>query len=431
MQESVLVSEKRQTTEEMQEVFRLFAASEGGRIPVYATICRAIADDPELAAILLEAPRGQRLPVLLLAALHDVVLRRPECPLAPWFPSASALSAASVEDPTEALHDTVDDYRADILDLVRRRQVQTNEVNRCTGWMLALSELCQDDRRHIALVEVGASAGLNLRLDDYAYTISRDGDEDIALGRADSSVRLGTELRAGRWPGLETAIPRVTYRIGLDQRPVNVLEADDDRWLRACVWPEQRVRFERLEAALDAARLDPVPVIVGDLVDDLASVVSTLPTGAHVVVLVSWVLAYVRRERRERFGDALTEMSRIVDQPRREVEPPQPGSAVGRAMGGRTCGPRRRRCRHGQRHDPGGDQLRVGSPGGRGARSLPGPPRLDGPPRLTGPDRPSQSDANRVSRSAASSAPMNRLNCSKVASSSMNGIEVPSSNRRR
>jgi hypothetical protein len=81
----------------------------------------------------------------------------------------------------------------------------------------------------------------------------------------------------------------------------------DARWLRACVWPEQRLRFERLDAALARATHDPPNVVIGDLVDDLVPVLRTRPRGTHTVVLASWVLAYVARTDRERFGEVLVE----------------------------------------------------------------------------------------------------------------------------
>lgn len=295
------MAERVATLEDAAAAFRTFADAEGERIPAYARLCRIIAADESLHGLLLEAPTGQRLPVLLLAAIHDTVLANPEVPLAPWYPSVSG-PELSTEDPGPALRATVTAHRARIVSLLRTRQVQTNEVNRCCAWQLALARLTASDHRPIHLVEIGASAGLNLLLDRYRYTIS-SADGVRTEGPDDASVQLATTIRRGDGPHTPTLDAGITAeivsRVGLDQRPLDAADPDDARWLEACVWPEQQVRFERLSAALSVAAQDPPRIVQGDLVDDLAPLLAEAPDGAHVVVLSSWVLAYVARTRRE------------------------------------------------------------------------------------------------------------------------------------
>jgi hypothetical protein len=286
------------TTDEAAAAFERFAQAEGARIPIYARLCREIAGDPALCGLLLEAPTGQRLPVLLLAALHDVVLRNPAVPLAPWFPSVHPGPPPEV-GLGGALRATLADHLDQVLELLRHRQVQTNEVNRCTAWWLALGELTRTDARPLHLVELGASAGLNLGLDAYAYELVRRGGTTVHAGVADSPVRLGTELRGELEPTARLGAS-IIGAVGLDQRPLDVTDPSDARWLEACVWPEQQLRFERLGAALALAERRPPRVEQGDLVDDLGPLLDEVPDGAHTVVLSSWVLAYVPRSRRER-----------------------------------------------------------------------------------------------------------------------------------
>ena len=304
------MAERVATLADAAQAFRTFADAEGARVPTYAAICRIIADDPELHGLLLHAPTGQRLPVLLLAAIHEVVLTQPDTALAPWYPSVSG-RAPSSEDPGPALRSTIAAHRDRILGLLRTRQVQTNEVNRCCAWWIALTQLTAEDPRPVHLVEIGASAGLNLLLDRYRYTLGHNG----AAGVASSPVHLGSELRGHETGGHQTGghqdTPRVlgaaiVTRVGLDQRPLDITDPADARWLEACVWPEQRVRFDRLTAALGVAALDPPRVVPGDLVDDLSPLLDEAPDGSHVVVLSSWVLAYVSRERRSVFLDLLS-----------------------------------------------------------------------------------------------------------------------------
>lgn len=304
------MGERVATTEQAATAFLTLAEAEGAGIPMYARLCREIAADPELSSLLLEAPPGQRLPVLLLAALHDLVLDHPELPLARWYPSVGG-----DPDHSAALHDAlrsaVDQHRDRLVDRVQHRQVQTNEVNRCVGWRAALSVVCADDDRPLALIEVGASAGLNLGFD--RYRIEFDGAGlDGSVGPPDSGVHLSTTVRSGRWPDLARPLPPVVDRVGLDQHPLDPTDEDDARWLTACCWPEQRARVDRLRAALAATTADPPRLVTGDLVDDLADLIDGAPDGTHTVVMSSWALAYVERERRSQFVQVLRARSERV-----------------------------------------------------------------------------------------------------------------------
>lgn len=296
---------------EVRQSFEDLADAEGDRIPIYASLSRAIARRPELHELLLEAPVGQRLPVLLLAALHDVVLRHPDAPVAPWYPTVSS-SPPPGGPPDEALLATVERHRDELLDLLRHRQVQTNEVNRCVAWWIGLRHLAgSTPGLPVVLVELGASAGLNLRPDDYAYRFEVRGGPTVDVGRADSDVRLGTWVRTGPWPELDGPLPMIAGRVGLDRRPVDASDEDDARWLRACVWPEQPVRQERLAAALEATADDPPELVEGDLVADLPDLLERCrrerPGPVHLVLLSSWVLAYVARADRSTLHEMLIE----------------------------------------------------------------------------------------------------------------------------
>jgi hypothetical protein len=310
------VNERVATIEAAAAAFENLAEAEGAGIPMYARLCRQIAADPELSSLLLEAPTGQRLPVLLLAAIHDLVLGDPTVPLAAWYPSVGGDAdhdgnPESDSDLRAALVTTVTTHRADIVDRVRHRQVQTNEVNRCAAWRAALATVCHGDDRPLALVEVGASAGLNLGVD--RYRIEFDGAGlDGPVGPAPSAVRLATTVRTGQWPELGDPLPPVVSRVGVDQRPLDATDAADARWLTACCWPEQQVRADRLRAALARTAADPPRLVAGDMVDDLAPLVGDSPDGAHTVVLSSWALAYIDRSRRAAFFDTLLAASHRV-----------------------------------------------------------------------------------------------------------------------
>lgn len=283
--------------------FRDFAADHAARAPFVARMSAAIADDPGLVAILAEAPPEQRLPVLLLAAIHDRVLADPGSELAAWFPTVTA--EPRTDDFERALHAHCRDGEAELRTVVRSRRVQTNEVGRCGVFVPAFAVL-EREVGPLAWVDVGTSGGLTLLLDRFEYEYRPGGSVG---GR--STVRIGVDTR-GSVP-LPDSVPTIVDRIGLDRDPVDLRDPSRARWLRACVWPDQADRFERLAGAIGLATDHPVPIRVGDAVDDLAAAVDALDATGHPVVTNSWVLNYLEPTRRLEYVEELERIGRERD----------------------------------------------------------------------------------------------------------------------
>lgn len=299
------------TAEQAAAAFVTLAEAEGAAVPMYARLCRTIAAT-SAHRILLEAPTGQRLPVLLLAALHHTVLHDPSTPLARWYPTVTGTDPPD-EDPAAALAATLADHGATIAEMVSTRTVQTNEVNRAVGWHLALRDLAGGSERPVTLVELGAAAGLNLALADHSVEVrTRDGTVH-QLGRADGPVRLGTRVHDPDWQPTGNHLPTIEAAWGIDRDPVDLDDPTAVAWLRACVWPERRARFERLAAAIDRARVNPPTVHQGDLLDDLDPLLDELADGTHAVLLSSWVLAYLPRDDRNRLAQQLQDAAGRLD----------------------------------------------------------------------------------------------------------------------
>ena len=185
--------------------------------------------------------------------------------------------------------------------VMRARRTQTNEVGRCAVLLPALPA------GPLALLEVGASAGLCLLLDRFHYDFGSS-----RVGDASSPVQLRCAT-TGPVP-VPPALPRVTWRRGLDARPIDVHDDDAVRWLLACVWADHPERRRRLEGAIAIASADPPVVSAGDLVDDLPAVLADVPRDAHLVVFHSAVLTYVSPDRRQAFAALLAAESQ-----RREI----------------------------------------------------------------------------------------------------------------
>jgi hypothetical protein len=248
--------------------FRGFA--EGAPSELYRRLARGVPDAPDVMELLLEASPAQQLPMLLFAAVHAEVLGQ-GIP----YPSDSAAFIAFCRDHADALRP-----------VLRVRSTQTNEIGRCAYLRPLIAAAA--DGRPLALIEVGASAGLNLNLDRDAY----DFGAGRLAGDPASPVTVSCELREGD-PPLE--LPPVGWRIGIDLSP-----APDPDWLRACVFADQPERLARLDAALALAEEHPPPLVQGDALELLPSVLAQVPEGMQPVVFHTAVVFYLDDDQRAR-----------------------------------------------------------------------------------------------------------------------------------
>ncbi len=300
----------------VQRRFREFGA-EYASLPLYGSVSRRVAEDPETAALLVSARPGQARPVLWFAALHDLVLRRPDVPAARWYASVVGRDAVPEGDPWPDVRTTVLDHASELRRLMATRTTQTNEVNRCV-YVAAGLAVATVDRPDVpvALVELGASAGLLLGVDRYAVELTSP-HGSAHLGDATSRVRCSGVDRGGVAAALDArgaGLPDVRARVGLDLAPVDLDDDEAVRWLEACLWPDVPGRVERFRSARELLRHDPPPILAGDLVHDASRAVDAAlgqaTAGAeHVVVYSSWSLTYVERERRVALADELARIA--------------------------------------------------------------------------------------------------------------------------
>lgn len=236
-------------------------------------------------------------PNVLLAAGHDLVLRGVDHPLVAVYAGTDTTTDAGA-----AFCDLVRARRDEVRWYLEHRRTNTNEVGRAAVLVPALRWVADVVGEPVVLLDGGTSAGLNLRLDRYRLDYGPAG----STGPADAAVRVECAV-SGDAPIAPTA-PSIAARIGLDRSPVDLGNDDDVRWQLACVWPDTG-RLARTRAAIDLARREPLEIVRGDLIDDLASAVDRLPAGPPLCVVTSWVLAYVPRDGHARFVDALAALS--------------------------------------------------------------------------------------------------------------------------
>jgi hypothetical protein len=154
----------------------------------------------------------------------------------------------------------------------------------------------------VGLIDVGGSAGLNLHVDRVGITYSNG----QSLGDPSSPVQLSSAVVGDR-PLPARAVPEVVARVGVDPDPVDVTNADDARWLRACLWPGQPERVARLEAEMTLAATAPPLLLHGDAIEVMPDAFAQVPADALPVVTTTWTLSRFPLENRLRFLHRLDE----------------------------------------------------------------------------------------------------------------------------
>ncbi len=275
----------------LARLFTHFAEREVTDDPLYQALCRHVAAQPALLALMQHAPATQRVPNLLLASVHERVLAGVAHALREYFPSAGGWRS-----PDAALAATFDDFVALQHDALCRslatRSTQTNEVGRCAVLWPALAVLAQrTGRARLALFDFGSSAGLNLGVDGYRYNYGA-----FTLGAHGSDAPAIECHVVGDAAGLRRAAaepPEIVERTGVDPAPVDLHDDAQVRWLRACLWPYDAVRLARFDRAVALARRRDFVV---RRCDDCAAAIEPwldrLPADALPVVFNSWVLHY-------------------------------------------------------------------------------------------------------------------------------------------
>ena len=219
------------------------------------------------------SPNADSVPLRLAGALHMLkrggnrILGAVYPPLAP---DDDAFWAAIV---------SVLETEADQIIALMASPPQTNEVRRSVAIIPALHVLAAKVGLPIHLSEVGASAGLNLRADQFRLHAGPP-----VYGPADAQVVLTPD-----WDGPAPAPAPLTVvaRDGVDLNPLD--PARDAARLFGYLWPDQADRIARTEAAIATAAAHPATLARGDAVDWLESALAPVPGCLRVLFhTIAW-----------------------------------------------------------------------------------------------------------------------------------------------
>ena len=295
------------THEALAQRFRTFAAEEcsgesGLNVlsPTYEALSYAVAESSELLDLARDCRVGQPIPNLFFSAVKRVLADHPGEDLNDHY-ERCAREGRPTADLARAFRDFCSQHSEDIRGLVQTRRVQTNEIRRCSYLMPAFGVVANENLdRPLALVDVGASAGLNLLWDSYRYCYS-DGS---SYGSADSGVLVDAETRTPM-PRIPARFPQVSFRVGIDLSPVDLSDDEEFRWMMALVWPDHTDRAELLAAARSVWLETPPEIVAGDAVGVLPDVLTRVPDDAILCVFHCHTLNQFPVEARSAFREVL------------------------------------------------------------------------------------------------------------------------------
>ncbi|CAN5745789.1 DUF2332 domain-containing protein [soil metagenome] len=235
------------------------------------------------------------LPLRFMAAMHSLVLRDRAPELARFYPSVGGDGRPDDAWPSflSALESNTDEVHA-----LSGHPVQTNEVGRCAALIGGFLRIAHDTGKPLRMLEVGSSAGLNLRWDRYHYESPAG-----SWGSSDSPVRMSWDAPP---PHLDARV-EVADRRGCDPSPLNPLDENDRIRLLSAVWPDQLERVERTRGAFAEASSVPVELDKAPAMTWLPELLDQPADGLVTVVFHSIVLQYLPDRERAEFLQLIEE----------------------------------------------------------------------------------------------------------------------------
>lgn len=299
-----------------------------------AELCNLMADDFDAGGIIADLTRGWKtnpiqdaLALRLAGALHAIVLSEPDGSLAEVWPHQGR--AWSMAEAWPVARATLRDREPWVREFLKSPP-QTNEVRRAVGLWPGLCTAAEAFDGPMDVLELGASAGLNLNMDRFHY---EGGSWQWHSPIPGPRVAMSTQWRgpAPRFP-LHAAI---RHRAACDQNPLNARSAEDRLRLRSYIWPDQPERLERLNAAMEIAEAQSITPDAGDAADWIKAKLATRAKDALTIIYHSVFFQYPPQSVRDAITRAIeTEGARATaDAPLAWLRF-EPGGVLGRTQDG-------------------------------------------------------------------------------------------------
>jgi hypothetical protein len=277
-----------------------FCAAYGS--PFTAALITALAQDIEAggptASLVGEwpgSPRADALSLRLTGALHAAALTGRAPALAAAYPAANP--AWSIEEVWPHARAFLAAEQTAVAEFIRSAP-QTNETRRAIGLLAGFLDVGARFGAPVDVLEIGASAGLNLYWDRFSYRTAswRWGPE--------AGVVIDTDWR-GDPPALAAPIA-VRSRAGCDLSPLDVRDPAQRLRLRSYIWADQPERLARFDAAADMAVANNVSVERADAAEWLERKLATRATDAPTIIYHSIFYQYPPPDTRARIAEVVT-----------------------------------------------------------------------------------------------------------------------------
>ncbi|MFO6445587.1 DUF2332 domain-containing protein [Erythrobacter sp. NE805] len=237
------------------------------------------------------APLADALPLRVAGGLHALHLSGAAPELAPIYAGEAADDAAVIARVFAA-------HEAALLPWLDGPP-QTNEAGRSANFIAAMLWLAERGLpARFECLEIGSSAGINLMLARYRYDLG-----GVVVGPEAPVMDFAPEWRGAPPPLRDIAI--IAAR-GCDVAPVDLTDPAQALRLKAYIWPEHRVRFDRMDAAIRAASQQAPDLVAANAADFVeAELAKPQEAGTVRLLMHSIVWQYVPEDQQARVTAAM------------------------------------------------------------------------------------------------------------------------------
>lgn len=275
---------------------------------LYTALWEQLKDDSELLELVALVESNQPIPITFFTAVNFLVLAEPLAPLASYYPYLHPDEAPPFSEAYRYFRAFVHAHREELRMILPTARLQTNEVTRCANLLPAFSLAYQrGGYQPLHMLEIGCSAGLNLLWHQYQYRYG-----SIVVGDPTSPVQITCEIQGGSLPPLPEKLPHVANCQGIELCPRDIGDAEDMRWVRAAIWPEEVGRHRLLDAAIAFARQEGVSLHKGDACDLLPKLLATISDDQTAVVWSSFAVNQGPIEVKECIDSQIVEASHRI-----------------------------------------------------------------------------------------------------------------------
>lgn len=243
--------------EKLVTAFRRFASDEAkNNSPLYEYWCERIITNEQLLNLIMHIPETQPKPNLFFGSVQYLSAQK-GTQLKRIFENPNEVN---LEESFQLLLGFCTQHSDELLHLFQTKYVQTNEVQRASYLYPIFSEIAEEAKLPLSLLEIGTSAGLLLNLDGYRYEIEQE--PPISFGNENSPLTIIAKNYGTPITSVKSL--NISHRIGIDLNIIDLQDSDEFLWLKSLIWPEQIIRRENLEKARAIHRQYSKFLLTGD-----------------------------------------------------------------------------------------------------------------------------------------------------------------------